>query len=434
MNKHTAEPPLANDLIELTVQFQPHCVVEFSVKAQPILVRNAHRQAMKAVAKETTLPGFRKGKAPDEMILKNFGSSVDKKWQQKIAEESFREAEKLAKIPLLNTDARVGFTMVRYTLEEGAEMSFHFETEPKTPTIDYQALTLNKEPAVAIDPAKVDDTLHKICLFFAKWEPITERPVALGDFIIVDLDALEESGPVRVFSSARLEVNTTGMMPWMREMVLGMHGGETKEGISQPDETASAEDQAHFKPKKVQVLVKSIEQPLLPPVDDALANKVGAESAAIMKERLGILLQRQEEKQQRSRYRDQLSHLLLEKYLFDVPESLLSKEVQHRLHQIVKTPAFTRMSDDEKKQEVEKIKLQAGEALRLFYLCRKIALDNRLSVHPKDLQEEIHTPLEAMFADRELANPNKTEEQKNLLLSRILLEKAQDFVIDQILA
>lgn len=433
MDNQSTQQPLVNDLVELKIQHQPHCVVEFSVKASASLVKNAHKQAIKAVAKETTLPGFRKGKAPDAMIQKHFAAAIDKKWQQQIAEEAFRESEKLAQTPVLNSDSRIGFTMVKHSLEEGAEMKFHFETEPQTPSVDPKALTLQKEPAPEVDRAKVDETLHRIRLFFAKWQPVVDRGVQEGDFLIVDLDALEENGPTRVFTDTRLEVKAETMALWMRDIVIGMRSGESKEGISAPDESASEADRKHFKPKKVLVKVKAIEEPVLPPVDDAFASKVGAESAEIMLQRLHTLLKKQAEEAQQIKYRDALTHLLLQNYQFDVPESLLTKEVQHRVQNLVKTPGFNRKTEEEKQQEVLHIKKQAEEALRLFYLCKKIAIDHRLNVSPSDLNQEIHSPLDAMFADRELANPHKTEEQKNLLMSRILLEKAQDFIIDQIL-
>lgn len=433
MDKQTAGQLLASDLVELKIQYQPHCVVEFSVKAHPTLVKAAHKEAIRSLAKETTIPGFRKGKAPDALILKHFASDVKKRWQQNIAEDAFYEAEKLAQIPVLNSGSRVGFTMIRYNLEEGAEITFHFETEPQAPTVDCTQLSLQKEPEIAIDQNKVDETLHKIRLFFAKWQPIVDRGVQLGDFIVVDLDAIEDDEPVRVVSASRLEVNESDMAEWMRAMVMGMTAGESKEGVSQPDADASEEDKMRFKPKKVVVTLKSIEEPILPPVDDAFANKLGAESASVMLERLRMLLQKQEEQTQKAKYRDQLTDLLLEKYPFDVPASLLKTEIGYRVQHVMKTPEFRRMTDEAKQQKFTKIATQAEEALRLFYLCRKVALDHRLTVQLSELQEEALTLLDAMFADKELSNPNKTEEQKDLLMSRILLEKAQDFILDQIL-
>lgn len=436
MDKQTEEKQLANDLIEMTIRHKPYCLVEFTVKAGAPFVQKIHDQAVKAVAKETTLPGFRKGKAPDELIRKNFVAAIEKKWSQSLGEEVFRECEKLANIPPL-PETRIHFNMKNHSLESGAEMSFQFESEPEIPSIDFGHLKLQPEEKEVLDQTKIDEIIHKIRLFFAKWQPVTDRSVQIGDFIIVDLDTIEEEPPSKVFSNTRLEVSGSTMAQWMRNIVIGMQSGESKEGVSEPDDDASEEDKQHFKPKKVKVSLKSIEEPTLPPVDDEFAKKMGAESAQVMKDRLNILLSRRFDEEQRIKYRNQLTELLLGTYFFDVPGSILRNELEHRFKNLYQNPSFRKhyeaLNEDGKKTEVDKLKIQAEEALRLFYLCKKVATEHNITVSEKDLSQHVDTPLDAMFADRDLLQTNKTEEQRNLLMSKILLTKSQDFILDKIL-
>ena len=55
---------------ELTVNVEhlPHCEIKFSVHTQPALIAQAKEKAKKQVSKEVSIPGFRKGKAPLDMI------------------------------------------------------------------------------------------------------------------------------------------------------------------------------------------------------------------------------------------------------------------------------------------------------------------------------------------------------------------------------
>jgi trigger factor len=437
MENQATEQQLTNDLIELTVHRKPRCLVEFVVKAQPVIVQKAYHKAVKSVAKDTSIPGFRKGKAPEALIVKNFASAIEKEWNKQLGEDIFRECENLVRIPVLNSDSRIKFNMKSHSLDQGAEMTFQFESEPEVPTVDVAALTLNKESDTPLDRKKLDEVLHRIRLFFSKWQSVSTRPIQTGDFITIDLDLIEDQKEDRVFSNTRLEVIEPTMAKWMRDLVIGMQVGESKDGISQPDDTASEEDKTKFQPKKVRVSIKSIEEPILPPVDDDLAKKVGVESSQIMLERLETLLNKQLEEEKRNHYREQLSTLLLNTYPFEVPASLLYHELQHRFTRLLQNSSFkTRyesLNEEEKKKEIELIQIQAEEALRLFYLCKHIALTHNLKIVSSDLHPEIQTPLDAMFADRDLIKPNKTEEEKNLLMSRLLLTKAQDFVIDQIL-
>ena len=430
--KHSLE----NNLVSFTIENKPNCVVEFDVKASSALVQRAHQNAIKAVAKETTIPGFRKGKAPEDVIKRTFKAAIDKKWEQLVGEEAFAECEALAKIPVLNSQTRVNFKMKHFGADS-AEMSFQFETEPAIPQIDYTKINLQDVKKEVVTEEKIHEVIHKIRMFFAKWENVFDRAVQAGDYAIIDLDLLQDEKSERVFSNTRLEVKKPAMADWMRELVIGMSIGESKEGFSAVDEDATDEEKARFTPKKVKITLNGIQEAILPPVDDDLAAKVGAESADIMKERLKVLMEKQAKEAQKTAYREQLSAYLIDHLDFEIPGSLLYTELHHRSKQLFSNPSFKKriegLSEEEKKEEFKKIETQAKDALKLFYLCRQVLMENHVTLGPEDLTQDIQSPLDAMFADRDLANPNKTEEQKNLLMSRILLIKAQDLILDKIL-
>ncbi len=433
---HQTKHSLENQFVTFTMENKPNCVVEFDVKASSALVDRAYQNAIKSVAKETTIPGFRKGKAPEDVIKKTFKAAIEKKWEQLIGEETFAECEKLAKVPVLNAQTRIHFKMKSHS-HEGAEMSFQFETEPSIPELDYSSFNLQDVKKEDVTAEKINEVIHKIRLFFARWENVTDRPAQQGDFVYIDLYLLNDDKEEKVFSNQRLEVTHPVMAQWMRDLVIGMSISQSKEGLSTVDEEATEEEKERFTPKKIKITLNSIQEAILPQVDDDLALRIGAESADIMRERLKVLMEKQAQESQRTSYREQLSAYLLENINFEVPGSLLYTEIHHRSKQLFASASFKKhidgLSEEDKKEEFKKIELQAKDALRLFYICRKVLTDNHITLGPEDLTQEIHSPLDAMFADRDLANPNKTEEQKNLLMSRILLIKAQDFILDKIL-
>ncbi|MEI8300501.1 MAG: trigger factor [Chlamydiota bacterium] len=436
MTSETASEHFANTHVDITVHHKPHCVAEFTVKASPEFVKALHNKAVKEVTKEVSMPGFRKGKAPEHLILKSHESAIDKQWQQIIGNDAFRECEVLTKILPLNENTRIQYRLQSHSLSEGAEMTFAFESEPQVPTINPEELSLTPVEKETVDQKKIDDTLYKIRLFFAKWHKVSDRAVQDKDFVTIDLDSLEKESPERIASNTRLEIDPS-MTPWMYNLILGMNIGESREGLSELDSKASEEDKASFTPKKVRITLLSIEEPELPPVDDHFTKMIGAENVEIMKERLTILLTKQALETQHNAYHDQLSHLLTEKFMFEIPGSLLHSEMQHRLSQLFQNESFKErfgtLSEDAKKEEIDKVKVHAEAAIRLFYLCKKIAFENKIVIHPSELNPKITSPLDAMFADHELANPNKTEEQKNLMTSKLLLNKALEFLLSKIL-
>ncbi len=421
--------------IHLLIHKKPACRIEFEVEVSPTIVKQAHIQAVKQISKEVTLPGFRKGKAPADFVVKNYPQQVDKQWQESIANLTFQESAKLAHIPLLNQDARVTFKMQKHSLEEGAKLTLTFETDPEVPSVDLSKIELQpvKKPEVYDD--KVTETIRQVQLFFATWKNITDRPVQEGDFVLLDVEDMETDPPTSVFANTRFEMTERSMAKWMRDLVIGQNAGATVEGVSVPDENADAEDKEALKPKKVRLHLKAVEEPTAPPVDEAFAKQLGVSSVEEMHQNIEKLLTSQAEAHVREKLREQVNDFILNHYLFDLPTTLIEKETRFRMQQLLQDPQFLKywesLSQDDRRKTVESIADQSKKAVCMFYICRKILADAKLNVTPQDIPAYPTTPLELLLAPQPHSlHPHGNNDVKQAeTYSRLLLEKAQDFLI-----
>lgn len=421
-----------NDLVQFSVQRKPGCVVEFHVQASAAIVKSARQKAIRAVAKEVSIPGFRKGKAPDAMILKNHSSVVDKQWQEQIANSAYPECQKLAKVPLLS-DSRITFDMRQHSAE-GATLILTFETEPTPPQVDPKALTLKSEKRPEVNEEKVNETIRQTQLFFAEWKNITDRPVQEGDFVLLDVDVIEEQPHQRLFSNTRFEVKDKSMAKWMKDLVLGQTAGATLEGVSVPDEDAKTEDKEALKPKKVQLHIKAVESATLPELDEKFFKQLGVSSLEEMRTNIERLLNNQADAHVKTQLREQVNEILLTQYRFDLPSALIHKEARFRLKQLFEDQQFRQyweqMSEDDRKNAIKSISEQSEKALRMFYLCRKILHDAKVTISPDDLPKAPTTMLDALFTPNPYIHPpGQSEMHQAEAYSRILLEKAEDFLI-----
>lgn len=432
----TAPAPqeFSNNEVHLKVHKRPACRIEFEIEALPVLVKAAHEQAIKRVAKQISLPGFRKGKAPSELVLKNYPKDVDKQWQDVIATMSYQASAKLSKIPLLHKDSKINFKMKTHSLQEGAKLTLTFETEPEIPSVDPSKLKLKEVPRPETDAAKVDETIRQILFFFAEWKNVSDRPVKIGDFVLLDVDLIEETPPKPLFSHTRFEVTEKGMATWMRELVLEKKVGDELEGTSIPDADATAEEKETLKPKKVKVKIKALEEATLPVLDDAFALKLGVANIADLRTSLKGLLDKQADEHVKEKLRDQVNEFLLTEYAFDLPVTLIEKETQFRMQQLMGDKQFqaywNQMKEDERRKTVQSIYHQSEKAVRMFYLCRKIVSDGRISVTPKDLPLPPQTPLEVLMNPGYDFHPHHQPEVRQAeTFSRMVLEKAEDYLI-----
>lgn len=433
MNQATEqEQQFSNNLVKFKIHQKPASRVEFEIEASPELTKEAYAAAVKAVCKKVSIPGFRKGRAPEPLVAKNFPTEVDKKWQEEIAMGSLQECQKLSQISPLHRDSKISFNVRGHTKENGSKLSLSFEVEPTIPSVDPKAFTAKEVKRPEVSDAKVDETIRQIRFFYAEWKTVSDRPVEEGDLVILDVDLIETEPVQHLFSNTRFEVTDHSMAKWMKDLVLGKTAGSTHEGISVPDENLPEEEKAQFQPKKVRILIKTIEQALLPPLDEAFAQKLGVKTIEELRTQILRLLNYKADAHVQEEFRAQASEFLLTHYPFDLPITLIERETHFRVKQLMHDSEFQKyweqMSEQERKNTVQTIYQQSEKAVRMFYLCRKILNDAKITISPQDLPPPATTPLEILLQTHQA--PQITNEvQQAEAYSRLILEKAEDFVI-----
>jgi trigger factor len=422
----------SNENLKVKVHFKPNCKVELEVHVDPSIVKEAHRKAVKVIGKEVTLPGFRRGKAPETLVEKSYSKQIDGEWQKEIADLAFQHSIKLVNIPLLNNEPKISYNMKSHSME-GSSLILFFETEPTIPPINPQDITLKAVERPAVNEDKVNETMRQLQLFFAEWKKM-DRPIQENDFVILDVDVIEEDPPRKLFADVRFEVTDRSMAKWMKDLIVGHHSGEVLEGVSVPDKDASEKDQESLTPKKVRVAIKIVEEATMPEFTDEFARRLGAPSVDVMRTNVEQLLNQKADGHVQEKLREEVSDVLLEKYSFDVPMSLIDREVRFRMQQLLQDQEYLQhwnsMTPEAKKRSVASVAEQSEKAVRMFYLCRKILSDAKISISPKDLPKAPETPLGMLLGERRDFHPQgDTEVHQAEAFSRLLLEKAEDFII-----
>ncbi|MGL4348441.1 MAG: trigger factor [Chlamydiales bacterium] len=425
-----------NDNLSVTVELAPSCTVKYFVQVKKSLALSSYEHAVKKIIKEASIPGFRKGKVPEELIMQRYKKPLDQEWQKELANRSFQECYSLTNIPLCNEDSTVSFQVKEHS-KTHAELQLTFETEPVIPDIYISTLHIEKLTKKKISEQDIDTTIHRLQCFLATWKKVEERNVENGDFIHVDVFMTEETPPKAIFTNTRFEVTKEAMAEWMYDLVLNQPIGTSLEGISRPNDNISEEEKLKFPPKKVLVTIKSIERAILPELTDDFAQRFGAVDIADMRKKLFHLQENQQIEEARQSARDSIYKQLLEKYQFDLPPSLLKKEFAYRWNELIKNENFKSdwesKSESEQLEEQKKLLEEAQYAIRLFYIAKKILFDAGITVSKEDLHPSAQTPLEMLFTDPSLMQfDEKPKEEQAIILSRIMLKKASDYVINEI--
>ncbi len=422
---------LKNEFVRFTLHPRPACVVEFNVEALEPLVTRAHKQAVKAVAKEVTLPGFRKGEAPEARVAKDYPQEVDKQWQQAIADHTLQECQQLAKLPFLRRGGKITYQMKSHS-SKGALLQLFAEVEPTLPHVDPKKMHLKPVKRPEVNEKKVEETMRQTQLFFATWHPVTERGVQDGDFISLDVEVIETLPPEPLFSKTRFEVTTGSMAQWMYDLVVGARTGAVLEGVSKPDVDASEEEKTTLPEKKVRLTLHEINTATLPEMTDAFVAQLGVTSVDEMRKRVTQLLNTQADTQVLEEQRKQVNDFLTQEHPFELPVTLIEKETEFRFRQLWNEVDFQTywkgLTQEARTKMIQTVREQSEKAVRLFYLCRQILADAQIPITSSDVNNTEPKPLDLLMQPSDQMKKTPEIEQAEAY-SRLVLEKAGDFII-----
>jgi trigger factor len=427
--------PTLTSPVEFQQHLEPNCTLRLDVKASHELSLKAHKEAIREVNKARNVAGFRKGKAPEALVLKNFPQEIEQVWKEKLAQVVTNECLKTAPQPLTK-ETRVRYDVSHPSLTESSTLTLRYEVEPEVPALDVSDFKFEDITKPAVDDAKIDETIRQTQYFFASWEPINDRPCEKDDCVTLDVDVLTNGQRQNLFKDTRFEVNAKHMAKWMMDAVIGMNVGEEKETKSVADEDASAEEKALFQPKDVILRLVSLQKAVLPFLDNEFAKKVGAESVEDLKAKISNILTKQSSDHVLSKEREQITQFLLNKYPFELPLSQVDREVRFRLKQLFDDPHFgpywASLDEKERQASIKALEDQSRKAIRMFYLSRKIMADKKLRVTTEDLKRAPIEPLEVLINPTSAQNPNAVDFNNAESYSRVVLEKAQDAILNDV--
>ncbi len=449
------EIELKNENVEIKVNKHPGCRIELASFVSPLATNAAYHQAVKNINKEVSLPGFRKGRAPDQVIEQNYRSHIEEEWKEILVQTAFRESLHLLKIYPLTENSVKRPQIKKYSKEEGAHILFEYEAAPVIPNIQPQEITLKSVEKKPVTTEQINEAIENIRYMHAEWQDITDRPVEEGDFVDLDIDIIE-SPAKNLCSNTRFEVSKKKMGNWLRKLIIGMSVDQSADGVSEQDpevdeqsplsivhhssscdsshhheEGCCSHDHSHeheskaeFKPTKCRVTVKAIKKAILPNFDDELAKKAQAQNVEELKAKISQNLEIQSEQEQKQALRNQLTEILLEKYPVDLPQSMIENE---KLSFIKKRKKEGKPASlDEKKEKEIKTRLS------LMFLMRSLAKDAQATIAQDEILNELTKQMWLTSSEDSLIDFSMPpEEVRSRIMIKLMIEKCQDYLINQ---
>lgn len=411
----------ANEVkLELTVEAQ-----KFSDAIQKVYFQSA---------KYFNIPGFRKGKAPMNIVEKYYGKEIFYEDAfNEVAPEVLEEAVKENNIEIVSKPD-IDVTQI----EKGKDLIFTavFQTKPEVELGKYKGIEIPKIEYTVSDE-DINHELGHMQEHNSRLISVEDRPVEKGDIAVIDFEGFVdgvafEGGKAE---NHELEIGSNTFIPGFEDQIIGMKIDEEKDiNVKFPDEYFSkdlAGKDATFKVKLHEIKKKE-----LPELDDEFAKDVSEfDTLEELKKSIKDKIEKDNEQKQKYETEDAVIKAVCENIKVDIPSGMIESETEDMLKNIETRLSYQGLKLDQYLQIMGK----TAEEVKKEYEPQAIeAVKSRLMLEAVVKAEKIEaTEDEIVEKVKEMAkNYGKSDEEllknanlRNYIKSGIETEKALDFLV-----
>lgn len=433
-NQDNSTQQFQDDTTQVTLTRHPGCMARLEVTLQPIAIHAAFEEAVKEVKKEISIPGFRKGKVPDDVVRKNFASAIERQFRDNVMQDAFRRALELTKLHPFGKHAVKRSDLKKCSTSEGALATFSIEIEPEVPQIDVEAIETKLETPREITEKEINRAYKQLKVMLATWQNLQDRAVQPGDFVEVDIDVIQHPAH-NICTNQMLHVDTEELPHWLYEALIGMQIDETKEVLASPQ----PDDPKHLfvyeentPPKETRIVLKTIKVATFPEETAELAQQFGVQTIDELKKALENRLLHEEREYASDLTRYNLRRELLQKYPFDLPQSLLDAEIRARFAFCKEGADLSQGSlpSDQKDADLKvQIEAEARGFFAWMHLLRQFTPNVNTNVTQQDLQNEYQHQMRLPRIHRLVYTGLTPEDVRHRLFMLILMKKCEEHLL-----
>ena len=379
-------------------------------------------KAVKNFSKRVKLPGFRPGKVPRKILMKQFQPSIEANFVENSVNNYYLKALKEKEIIPVNMGS---VSDVHFHFGEHFKFKVAFEIEPAVVIKKMRKTSLKVEKTVYIlDDEDIDLAINELRQGQAKVITI-EDGAKVDDFIVCDLQEIDTSGVPIIGKKLETRYIKLGQIPFdgdNRKKLDGVKPGE-KVRVSVPiDEQGTL--------GIYELSVKNVERQILPEIDEDFIKVADPEAKDMVDYRNRIRERLEEAYRNRSdeAFDRQLSDAMISHVNPDFPPSMAESYLEHMVEDVNKNnPGKV---DKDKIKEMYK---PISERNLKWYLIRNAIIKGQeFKVSKDDVQEEINrrkkaSPEHIKELERYFKKPSNRQRLQDDLMEKNTLAYLKEF-------
>ncbi len=390
--------------------------------------------------RQVNIPGFRPGKAPVALLEKRYAKTVEEDVIRNLVPDFYDKAIRQTGIVPVHVEIPP-LDRAKIKKDEPFTFTATIEIRPKIELRDYKApnpISLKPDKRTVTDE-QIDRGLEVLREQQARLEAVPAgHSIVDGDYIVLDIQGALD-GAALDGTKKEGQLHKVGSHTSILGLEIDSHVAGKKEGdvleVPQPYPAGHPDPRVAGKTVVFTLTIKSVKEKKLPVLDDEFAKDCGPfTSLQEIKEKLRNGMEQALKREIEDTYKDTIIKRLVETHHFDLPETLVERE----LEAIIRQHAQQQKGDARHAPDTEDLthlrqehRNEAARRVKLGLVLETIAEKEGLTVTQDDLNAEImRLSSELKMPANDLVKMIKAGGQESIdeLRHRTLADKALDFV------
>ncbi len=375
------------------IKDEKNCTKVIEVNLDAADIEPVYKNVLNNVKENAQVDGYRKGKAPEEIVKKIYEKTINEETQKNIILETAKKVLNETNLHIV-IDPVLGD--VKSKIPESLSFKIIVEVNPVFEVRDYKGIKADLKEFKEVTQDDINREINRLRQSKGVLKEIQNNEIKDGDYVVVSITGFIDGKPEPTLTGEDelIKIGEGTILPDIEEGIKKMKKGEEREIKTKLPENyfnkQFAGKEAVFKIK-----VKSIKELEMPEFNDEFVKSLGSpyqtkeELLSAIKEQLTKFMKQQVKSQNIDMIYDQL----LKDNQFEVSRSLVEIEANNLLRRyenqlLSQGLSIEKLGMDRSKIREAQIKT-AEENVRLRYILKKIGEMEKIEITDADIENEI---------------------------------------------
>jgi len=408
--------------------------LEITVDAETL--EKGLEKAYRKVVKQVSIPGFRKGRVPRELLEAHFGKEVlYEDAIEYVIPDTYEKALEEVNIAAITQPE---FDIKEIEAGKGMTYTAKVGVKPEVKLGQLEGLEVSV-PVFEVTDENVDKRLEEVRARYSKIVEKNEEAAELGDTTTIDFVGYIDDEPFEggTGENYQLELGSNTFIPGFEEQVVGMKVGETKDIKVTFPEYYHAEDLAG-QDAVFKVTVNKIEGKELRELDDEFAQEVSSfDTLAEFKDSIRANLEEMNADNKKNLLKEKVVEKALEQCEVPMADSIIEMQAENMMRQFAARMQMqglsleqyfqiTNMTPEMFKQQIWP---DAEKKAKINFMLEKIVEEKGIEATDEEIDREIEATAKRIGLDVEQTRQNLAGVMDDLIFG-IKMDKAVQYLLD----